>query len=351
MARSAVEQWREQYGDSAYRYETDEKRRINYATALDEQSHRAMREMLETQADQVTATLFDEPPAYFVLIAIPTPADSHEFFDGNDNVGGMYDHGRRRLVSRDIGSSLRHEFFHALHYGDMQRRRQSHPLWIQEGLATLYEDYEMGEGPESIRFLPNDRQYIARNRAKSGILTPWKRLFTLSSEEFMKKPAQHYPEVRAIFEFVAEQGKLVAWYRAYVEHYDEDKSGVRAFEVAFGQPLEEIERTWRVWVKDQPPIDVHVDYGDASLGIRSHENSSNDGVVVTAIIRGSAADRADLRVGDVIVAVGGTQTPSLAELRKLVAGLKVGDRVEVRFRRKGEYASAMLTLQPLHGGM
>jgi hypothetical protein len=349
QAKSAVELWREKYGEERYRYETDQERRINYATALDEVSHQSMREMLEREADQLFATLFDEPPRYYILIAVPTPADSHEFFEGNDNIGGMYDHGRRRLVSRDIGGSLRHEFFHAMHYGDMQRRNQAHPLWIQEGLATLYEDYELSKDG-AIKFLPNDRQFIVKNRVKSGILTPWKKLFKLSAEEFMSKPAQLYPEVRSIFEFVAEHGKLAAWYKSYVTHFADDRTGVTAFEEVFSQPLADIERSWRKWVSDQPAIDIHVEYGDASIGIRSRENGSNDGVLITDIVPGSAASRGTLRRGDVITSIDGTPTPSLADLRKLIAARKVGDKVEVRARRKGEYFTVTLTLQPLHGG-
>jgi hypothetical protein len=59
---SAVEQWREKYGEKAYRYEYDAEHRLNFATALDETSHKEMREMLEKQADQMIGTLFDQPP-------------------------------------------------------------------------------------------------------------------------------------------------------------------------------------------------------------------------------------------------------------------------------------------------
>ncbi|NIM60902.1 MAG: hypothetical protein GTO30_04390, partial [Acidobacteria bacterium] len=52
--------------------------------------------------------------------------------------GGIYEHERRRLIARDIGASLRHELTHAYHYADMDRLGQRHPLWVQEGIATLY---------------------------------------------------------------------------------------------------------------------------------------------------------------------------------------------------------------------
>ena len=124
-------------------------------------------------------------------------------------------------MSRDIGGSLRHEFFHLMHYGHMERIGQAHPLWIQEGLAALYEDYDLGESG-SITFLPNDRQHIVMNRAKAGLLTKWNDLMTLSADEFMEDAQELYPQVRSIFEFVAAQGKLEQWYATYVKTFNDD---------------------------------------------------------------------------------------------------------------------------------
>ena len=54
-----------------------------------------------------------------------------------------------------------------MHYGHMARLGQRHPLWVQEGLATLYEDYDL-DTAGTVRFLPNRRHNIARRRARSG---------------------------------------------------------------------------------------------------------------------------------------------------------------------------------------
>jgi len=348
-AKSAVDRWRDTYGTEHYRYETDADHRINYATALDDVSHKEMRTMLERQADQLIKSLFDQSPSYDVLIAIPTPADSDKFFGGDDSVGGMYQHDLRRLVSRDIGGSLRHEFFHVMHYGNMERLAQAHPLWIQEGLACLYEDYELHDDG-SIKFLPNDRQVIVKAKAKSGTLIKWKELFGMSATGFMDKAQQMYPQARSIFEFVADQGKLETWYRAYTEHFHQDHSGAKAFEIAFGEPVADVERDWRRWVMLQPAINLQLRVGDAALGIRSRENGSNDGVLITEIVPGSAVARSRLRRGDVIVGVDGQSTRSLSDLRKAVASHKVGDEIEVRARRTGEYFAVKVTLRAISDG-
>ena len=349
-ARSAMDRWREAYGTEHYRYETDAKRRINYATALDETSHGEMRKMLEDEADHLAKTLFGELPGYYILIAVPTPADSHKFFNGDKSIGGMYQHSLRRLVSRDIGGSLRHEFFHAMHFGHMERLGQPHALWIQEGLASLYEDYEFSaEG--TIRFLPNDRQLIVKSRARSGRLPKWEDLLGISAEAFMNRASQMYPTVRSIFEYVADQGKLQTWYKAYVEHFGEDRTGAKAFEIAFGKPVTEIERDWRRWIMDQPAINLRIRAGDAALGVRCDDDGSNDGVLVTDVLAGSAASQGGLRRGDVVVAIDDRSTRSLMDLRKIIASQEVGDEVEIRLRRDGEYITVKVTLRAAPAGV
>lgn len=345
---TALEQWRKRFGTKHYRYETDEQRRINYATALDDLSHREMREMLELQADQMSRTLFGAPPEHEILIAIPTPEDADALFNNRLEVAGMYDHRRRQLVSRDIGSSLRHEFVHAMHHSHMERLGQKHPLWIQEGLASLYEDYELLENGE-IRFLPNDRHPIVQRRARAGTLMKWDNLFALTGTTFMSNASHMYPQTRSIFEFLADQGKLEAWYRTYVEHFEEDATGARAFELTFDMPLADIERAWRRWVIEQPAVDTRIREGDASLGIRTRESAANDGVLISSIVRGSAAAKAKLRTGDVIVAIDGQPTRTLSELRRLLASYNVGDEINMRVRRHSEYFTVSLVLQPLRG--
>jgi len=159
-AKLALEHWKSQFPSTAYRYEIDSERRLCYAVALDETGWQDMRAMLEAEADHLTQTLFPITPDYDVLIAVPTPDDADTILK-RDNIGGSYLHSRHRLVTRDIGASLRHEFLHLMHYRHMEQLHQPHALWIQEGLASLYENYEFLEN-QSIRFLPNERHNVAK---------------------------------------------------------------------------------------------------------------------------------------------------------------------------------------------
>ena len=81
-------------------------------------------------------------------------------------VRGMYLHPARRLVSRDAGQSLQHEFVHLMHFAHMERTGQRHPIWVQEGLASLYEDYTL-RADGSVEFHPNIRFNFARKQVTS----------------------------------------------------------------------------------------------------------------------------------------------------------------------------------------
>ncbi|MHC4989562.1 MAG: TPR end-of-group domain-containing protein [Planctomycetota bacterium] len=345
--RSADEllaQWRRSFKSEAYRYEKDDTRRLAYATALDQVSHEEMRAMIEAEADHLAETLFESMPDYHVIIAIPTPRDADRLFQ-NPEIGGIYQHAQRRLIARDIGNALRHEFFHLMHYGHMERLAQAHRLWVQEGMASLYENYELSEDGD-IRFLPNFRHNIVFRRARTGLLVRWDKLFDMTSDQFMQRADHLYPQVRSMFEFIADRGKLEPWYEAYVEHFAEDPGGAVALESVFGQPVETIEREWRKWVLGRGQLDVSITYGDAALGVIADARSSNDGVVVEEVLPGSAAHRGRIRRRDVIVAIDGQATRSMSELQEIIASKEVGDRVEVRIRRRGTYLDVPVVLRP-----
>ncbi len=344
-AQAALDRWRELYGENEYRYERDDERHLAYATALDSESHQQMRLMLEREADHRLKTLLGAVPSQYVLIAVPTPRDARRLFD-NDQIGGIYEHSRRQLIARDIGASLRHEFFHAMHYAHMDQVGQLHPLWVQEGLASLYEDYRLLPDGSAI-FLANERHNVVKGLADDGALLPWAQLFALSEERFMALATTLYPQVRSIFEFVADQGKLRAWYNALVAGFQADPTGAKAFVVAFGMPLADVERAWRRWVARRPPIDTSIDPGDAALGVETDPAGSNDGVLVKRVLSGSAAAIGQLRPGDVIVSVDGQATRSLPELQAVIARKSVGETVRVRARRDGDYLSLIIRLRPL----
>ena len=101
-----------------------------------------------------------------IISSLPTPQDFARLV-GAPGIGGYYERDRKRLVSQDIGPSLRHEFFHVLHWRRMDRTGQQHPYWVMEGFATLVEDIE-ADGSGGISVVPSWRTNIVRRLERAG---------------------------------------------------------------------------------------------------------------------------------------------------------------------------------------
>jgi hypothetical protein len=271
LAQRRIKQWQNEYGaGGAYRFETDSQRRITFATGLCPTDHQSMVSMLQSQSDQMAKALFESPPDQHVLIALPTPAHAAKMF-ADPHIHGNYQHRSGILIANDAGSALRHEFVHVFHHSHMDRLGQQHPMWVQEGLASLYEEYELGEDG-SIVFTPNERRNIAKMMARESSLIAWKLFFALTDEQFAQERARHYAQARSIFEFLADQGRLTAWYLAFTEQFDDDPTGAQAMISVFNQTLDEVEQQWRAWLEAQPTIVLqrHVIIGPRGITAPAH---------------------------------------------------------------------------------
>ncbi len=318
LAQKQFDEWRRVHGDTAYRYGQDTKHRLLLATCLDDTSQAEMLAMIAAQADQQAATLFAAPPGYQVFVAIATPADVKAIFNGSATTSGMYEHPQHRLVSADIGTVLRHEFTHAMHFGHMERLNQAHPIWVQEGLAALYETYDL-KPDGSIEFQPNPRHNQARELAAKRGQAPFAQLMAMDPDAFMRRSQALYPQARSMFEFMADVGKLRQWYRRYTETFKQDATGRRAMEEVFGKPLAQVEEEWRTWVLKRPAVANSANAMRRSVGVEV--TSVPDGVKVTKVDRRSAAQRAGIKPGDVIVQLAGAPVRSVREWDAAVGAL------------------------------
>jgi hypothetical protein len=334
--------WREAHGDD-YRYEIDGDRGLAYATFLEEASHARMKETLDALSAHLVKDYFGRTPEDPVLIAIVRPEDARKYLE-REEIKGMYLHESRRLVARDTGQSLQHEFVHLLHFAHMERSGQRHPIWIQEGLASLYENYTI-RADGSVEFQPNIRFNIARKQVVSKTVMPWKELFALRPQAFMSDAERLYPQVRAIFEFIAREGKLVEFYKALCATSQDDPDGSSAIERTFGVPLAKVEERWKKWMIQRGAIDDSVSRRDASLGLTAED--AGDGVRIRSFVLKSAAKAAGLRVGDVIFAIDGVRVSNREELVLAVARLDVGKSIRVDYRRDGNELSTEVSPRPL----
>jgi len=248
LARRQMEVWHRRFGDAGYRYEVDTSRRLIIVSSLDEAAHADMRSMLERQTDHLEQTLFSGTRGH-VLVIIPNREDAAGLLT-RKHVSGLYNHRRRELVTLGHPRAVRHELAHAIHHGHMDAVGQDHPLWIQEGLASVYEDYEIDDD-STVRFLRNDRSEQVQTLAANEWLMTWAELVGLQPAAMRKEAFRVYPQLRSVMRFIADEGHLESWYRLYVEGFDTDPTGVKAMELAFGQPIEDVEAAWHRWLGEK----------------------------------------------------------------------------------------------------
>jgi membrane-associated protease RseP (regulator of RpoE activity) len=88
--------------------------------------------------------------------------------------------------------------------------------------------------------------------------------------------------------------------------------------------------------------------GGAFLGVSVDGRSDSDGVRLGSVISGSAAERAGLRDGDVIVRLDGLGLQRFEDLRRALAHRQPGDRVTLVYLRDGEErrTTAVLDARP-----
>jgi len=343
-AETGLAAWLDRFGASRYRVEDDPGRNLLIATALEGDSHQEMLAMLDAQADHLVADLFERYPQTPVLLIVARPEDAAAFF-ADGTTAGLYEHARRRLITRDIGESLRHEFTHLLHHAQMERLGQRHPIWIQEGLASLYESHRIDEAG-TVEFLPNSRHNVAYRAARAAVTRPLRELVGLSHRAFMDESTRLYPQTRAIFEFIAAEAGLARFWRTYLETYPESPDGTAALLASFGEEdLDTLDRRWRRWVIARGPIDDSVRPGDASLGIEGEDRP--DGVRISRTLPGGAARLAGVRRGDLLVAIDDASIRSGRELVLAIAGRRPGEAVTLRIRRGDATLELAATLRAL----
>jgi tetratricopeptide (TPR) repeat protein len=345
----------------------DQKLRIAVVSAMDpvstEQAHADISRLYDWALLNVFPELADEAKATddaWTVVVLPTPRDFRKWLvatygidavEGMFGVGGEYDNDRKRLVAMDLGATLRHEFFHVLHWRSAIRLGQDHPVWIQEGLCSLVEDYELGPKGEaaSLHPVPSWRTNIAKRLMSGGKLLTIKQLATIRRDRFTSaSPLANYGQARTFFLYLLQSGKLKEWYAHYTSHYDEDPTGVKSIEAVFGKPVAQVDHDYRAWIKSLPMVPEQLHPGGVGIGA-DVETGDGDGPVIVSIPevrgRGSPAREAGLRVGDVITAVNDQPTRDLNELVRVLGEHKPGDKVEIAYRRGKVHATARITLE------
>lgn len=325
---------------------TSEKHRIELVSAHGEvATDQALAEM-DLLADWATRNLFaSQTDASFldgspwVMVALPDKAGFIKWAvtvfgpgvrGSISSVGGAYEHQDRRLVAQDLGATFRHEFIHVLHWRDMNDLGQVHAPWVQEGLASLVEDYD--RVGDQIVPVPSWRTNIVKRLHKVRKLTPIETLARTEMQQFTsQRPLAKYAQARAVMLFLLDQNKLTEFYNNYTQTIDEDQSGIIALERTLAMELPAIEEAYEQWIDALPTVPETGSDLSATLGI-GITNGDGDGVVVDRLST-AARRRTGLHTSEVITAINGRPTRDLFEFIRVLGTYHAGETVILTTRR------------------
>lgn len=316
-----------------YRCQIDTQRHIVYVSALDDTHLRATQELLTAYTDAHRRTLFARPLPWNVTVVLPAVADYRKLRYA-DRFDGYYEYRPRRLTSIDYGRTLLHEFTHALHHADLAGTNQVHPIWVKEGLATLFEHCWIT--PNGL--IPRvDARLITLQRAlRKDELLRLDDLMKMGPRSFCKREhiAVAYAQSRYLMYWLYERELLDDFYKRLKEGFAGDPAGRKALMGATRLRVFQIEPQWREWVgKLKLPSD-EIRRDGARLGVTVADAS--EGVRIVAIAKGSAADKTGkLRVGDLVTAVGATEVDNPAGFIGALQAARPGQTVTITVVRHG----------------
>jgi hypothetical protein len=340
-ATKAVDAWRMRF-TTGYRSFPDGATNTVLVTTQDPTSRSELLSMLAAMTQDQVSRLFGKGLAQPVAVIVAVGTDGEG--DGlTPSRAGRYEHGMRRLLTRDTGATLRHEFTHALHFAHMERINQLHPIWLREGLATVFETYRTREDG-SFEFLPNERADAAMQLLATGVAPGLRRLLTMPEDDFQKDGESTYPLVRSLMEFTASRGALERLYAEAVAGFRDDPTCTRALERAHGASLEEIERSWTTWARERGAQGLSTDPTQPSIGVTTEDHP--DGARIVRFVTKSTARDAGLRPGDVIVGVDGEPVRSVRELGVALTRLPRRETLTIRFRRGDSYSILEVRRRP-----
>ncbi|MBL7140206.1 MAG: PDZ domain-containing protein [Planctomycetes bacterium] len=331
-AKALADLYEKQFGEG-YTTHIDSRWHLVYVSALDDRTLRNVTHLLALYAEAQQRSLFREPLLWNVTVVLPTVNDYRKSSPPRE-VAGYYNPATRTLTSLTTSDVLIHEFTHALHHSDEVRANQRHPVWLREGLATLFQGSRVVEGGR-LEVLPDPSLAMLQGAIRDRGIPPLADLLVMDHRAFTEKAEICYPYVRHIMLYLHQQEKLGTFYEAYKAQYTADVTARKALEATLGQPLEAIEKAWRAWLLAREPPWTPAHPTVAHLGIRMRR--APEGIMVDAFLPGSTAQRAGvLKINDIIVSVAGRATPNARDLAPAVQSCKPGQTIDIEIIRDGQ---------------
>jgi hypothetical protein len=325
---------------SGYSRVADRERKLYYVSALDAEHFAMTAGLLGKFSDAFNETLRAQRPQWRIIILLPTVEDYRRLAPTKDVVG-FYRPSDRTLISIDRGRVLIHEFTHALHHADAAAADQQHPVWIWEGLGSLFDASMIG--PSGLQPQVDLRLLPLQSAIRSEKTIPLARLLTLKPDAFTRQSELCYSEARYLLLYLHRQGRLSEWYETYKAGFRNDSTGKDALEKVLGKRLERIEEEWEDWVKKLQLPWGERQAGRARLGLRLQD--TRNGVKVAGFVEGGAAERAGrIQKGDILLRVNGYKLANTAHAIGAIHSAGAMQTVTIELKRHGR---RMTVHQPL----
>ncbi|HEY7117560.1 MAG TPA: DUF1570 domain-containing protein, partial [Tepidisphaeraceae bacterium] len=237
-AERAVTNLRSQLG-SKYLVDLDPDAKLIFAANTDKETLASVKKWLGMQARSQWQQLFEHRPDQYIAIVLPSAEDYRKIIR-QPGVEGIYVHTARMLIAKRLGQVMTHEFTHAMHAGDLDPLGQEHPIWIVEGLASMFEAAQF----EGDKLVPHDnyRLWYLRAAARVNKLIPLEKLITWDQKQFVNQANMAYGEASSVMLYLYESGLLRPFYDAFKANFAHDPTGRATLEQVTGRSLHDFER-------------------------------------------------------------------------------------------------------------
>ncbi len=331
-AEKLAKTWTDRLGEG-YATRTDSRRHIVYVSAVDKKALTHVTRLLGDYYDAQRKMLFPKPLRWNVTVILPTLKDYRRLVP-TVKAHGIYNHRNRTLISISFSGVLVHEFTHALHHNDQAAANQKHPIWITEGLATLFQSASFDSKKGEWKIPVDTGLEVVQKALKKKKAHSLHKLCSMKRKAFMQDAELCYRQVRYVMLYLHRLGKLREFYKTYKAGYATDPTGLEALGETLGKPLKKIESDWKKWVLAQKPPWRPTREHQAHLGVRMKQIST--GVKIIGFVRNSSAKRAGLlKTGDIIISLADQTVRTPNALTAAVQSCKAGQTIEIEIVRNG----------------
>jgi C-terminal processing protease CtpA/Prc len=217
---------------------------------------------------------------------------------------------------------------------------QEHPIWIVEGIASLFEAGQF-EG-ETLVPRDNYRLWFLQQAARTKRLIPLDKLITWKQSQFVANANMGYGQASSVMLYLYDLKLLKPFYEAYKANFEKDPSGKATIEQVTGKPLKQFEQDWIAWMIKRTPPAMNTGPEGAFLGVQFAQE--NDGLKIEQVVGKSPAASAGIKAGDVIVGLNDLDVRDQQSLMPILKEFKPGDSVVFKLRRGEEYLQLPLVL-------